>query len=296
MATHSSQTPLNTNHGFIVFDLETDGLIHKSGYGETMIPQILQIGFAPLEKLAHKMNVTSYYAQPMNPTEFLDKLSKTHMLQKYYIGYNYGYYSLKTGEKVKANPLRICIDNLIAWKKYYYKDQPVFLIAHHGIKFDKVVFEYNLNKLNLQDYFESKMNLVGWIDSLQLIRELPDILRELGYGLPREMTESEKWVIIKKNTPFSLSNLILALAKRYAELTAVQTKLEWPIFDLSLQRSKEEEEWQHYFTKESMIHSYRILISKLNPHNASDDVMALVCILHHLNLYPKIKKMVLEML
>ena len=263
------------------------------------MPQILQLGFAPLEKLAHPMNVVSYYTQPTDVKEFQLNLRKTPILQDTYRGFSDGHYLVKGTEesevkKIQAFSLKECMNKFISWKRKLYRDKPVFLIAHNGIRFDKVVLDYNLLKLDLLEHMQSELNLVGWIDSLQVIRELPDILLLLGYGLPRKMTQSDVIYITKHEQPFGLGKLMKALGSRYEEISAAQKKLEWPIFDLSLlKRSKEEEEWQHYFSKEAMIHSYKFLVHKLTLHRSADDVMALVCILHQLNLYPSFKKMAL---
>ena len=286
--------PVETQYGFIVIDLETDGLI-----GAITIPQILQIGFAPLEKLAHPMNVVSFYTQPIDPIVFHDNLKQTPILQRFYAKYDHGHFFVKTpgdsqASKVEAITLYDGIKRLIAWKRQLYRDRPVFFVAHNGIRFDKVVLEHNLSKLNFLDSFQAEINLVGWIDSLQVIRELPDIINVLGYTFPQELSVSERLAQAMRLKPFGLGNLIQALAKRYNELTAAaaQNKLEWPIFKLSfLGRSEEQDEWLHYFTKEAMIHSYRSLVKKLTLHRSADDVMALVCILHLLNLYPTFKQM-----
>ena len=299
MATYS--VPKVAAHGFIVIDLETDGLIPstRDADNNNKMPQILQIGFAPLEKLAHPMNVVSYYTQPIDTEEFLFNRSKTPILQKMYKGYSYGHYSVKdtnTSEvkNIQAYSLKDCVNKFIAWKQKLYGDQPVFLVAHNGIRFDKVILDYNLLKQDLLTYMQSELNLVGWIDSLQVIRELPNILILLGYGLPRKMTQSDFIYIIKHEQPFGLGKLMKALCASYEELGVAQKKLEWPIFDLSLlQRSEEDEEWQHYFSKEAMIHSYKFLVHKLTLHRSADDVMALICIIHQLNLYPLFKKMAL---
>ena len=298
MATNSVPTPLDAAHGFIVIDLETDGLIPNTRNADnSKIPQILELGFAQLEKLAHPLNVVSYYTQPIDTEGFLYNLSKQPFLQAMYKGYNCGHYLVKDSkesevQKIEAITLKDCVNKLIAWKRKMYGGRPVFLIAHNGIRFDKVVLDYNLLKLDLLTYMQSELNLVGWIDSLQVIRELPNILILLGYGLPREMTQSDFTYIKKHEQPFGLGKLIKALCARYDEVGAAQEKLEWPIFDLSLlQRSKEEEEWQHYFSKQAMIHSYKFLSRKLTLHRSTDDVMALVCILQQLNLYPQFKRM-----
>ena len=293
MATRLPQ--VETAHGFIVFDLETDGLIGRPKFAE--IPQILQIGFAPLEKLAHPMNVVSFYTQPIDPVAFHYNLKQTQMLQNNYIAYRHGTYYVKTPgdsqtHKVDAVTLKEGIEKFIAWKEKLYKDLPVFFIAHNGIKFDKVVLEHNLRILNLLDYFQAKINLVGWIDSLQVIRELPDILNVLGYAFPQDLSPPDKISLVKRLKPFGLGNLIQALTKRYSQLTTSHNKLEWPIFKLALLgRSEENDRWLHYFTKEAMIHTYRSLLKKLTLHRSSDDVMALLCILHILNLYPTFKQM-----
>ena len=296
MATHFPS--VETAYGFIVFDLETDGLITNTIFGgASAIPQILQIGFAPLEKLAHPMNVVSFYTQPIDPVAFHQNLKQIQILQKLYIEYRDGHFYVKTPggsqtSKVEAITLKDAIDKFIEWKRKMYRDRQVFFIAHNGIKFDKVVLEHNLSKLNLLDHFQGKINLVGWVDSLQVIRELPNIIQVLGYTFPKELSVLDRMSQVMRLKPFGLGNLIQALSKRYSELTKAQNKLEWPIFKLSLlERSEESDEWLHYFTKEAMIHSYRSLVKKLTLHRSSDDVMALVCILHLLNLYPTFKQM-----
>ena len=281
--------------GFIVIDLETDGLITESKImGEDLyIPQILQIGFAPLEKLAHPMNTVSFYTQPTDPGAFRNTLKKCAYLQKFYTNYSHGCYYLKSetglAKRVEAVSLDEGASKLVLWKKKIYKDRRVYFVAHNALRFDKLILDFQLDNLNLLESFISQMNFAGWIDSLPTIRSIPNVLQVLRHPCPADMTESAKLWFIKKEKPFTLDKLVQMLARRYSELS--DAKLQWPIFDLpQLGRGEEEEKWLHYFSRDAMIHTSRMLLKKLTLHRSCDDVMALICIIHHLNLYPKFLK------
>ena len=273
--------------GFIVIDLETDGLISRTKIS-TKIPQILQLGFAALEKLAQKDNTVSFYVQPVDLKALQTKLKTCEYLQKFYISYSEGSYFIKRGGelgiRIGAIPVYDCVNRFIMWKQELYKDRPVYLIAHNAHRFDKTVLEHNLKLLKLFDLFQSQMNIAGWIDSLLVIRRMPNILKVLGYPCATEYDS------ILQNSPFALTNLVEALSRRYDELLKSNCNLKWPVLCLShLKRDEQEERWLHHFSRDVMVCTCRVLLRQLTFHQSSDDVMGLVCILHQLNLYPKFR-------
>lgn len=285
------ETAVTSEAGFIVIDLETDGLIKKSKEICTWIPQILQIGFAPLERLASATTTISFYVEPMDSVAFRMNLKGTPFLQKFYRSYSGGSYLVKregkSDQEVHAIPLITCIDILIRWKQELYKDRPVYFIAHNALKFDKIVLEYNLKKLKMFPSFQSQINFAGWIDSLSIIRGIPNILQVLGY--PYMTEESKKWLIWQER-PFSQGKLIEALSRRYAQLSLSKSSLQWPVLQLSyFQRTEKEEKWLFYFSRDDMIRNCKDVLKELTFHQAGDDVTGLVCILHQLNLYPKFR-------
>ena len=286
-----NKTVGNSEPGFIAVDLETDGLISRTKTLGTYIPQMLQIGFAPLEMLAHKANTVSFYAQPIDSETFRNHLKVNTYLQRFYKSYFNGSYFIKRGRldyKVDAVPIEQCINRFMRWKQEFYKDRPVYLVAHNALKFDKLILEYNLKRLRMFDSFQLQTNVRGWIDSLSIIRSMPNILQILGY--PR-MRKNKRTRFVWKKRSFSLSKLIEALSRRYVQLKRSKSTIRWPIFHLShLHRNEEEEEWLHHFSRELLIRNCRDQLQQLTLHRSSDDVIALVCILQQLNLLPKFRR------
>ena len=193
--------------GFIVLDLETDGLIIKKG-GTVSVPSITQVAFGPLEMVANKAYVTNFYIENDN---FPAKLAKSKFLQTSYKGYDAQekYYIFKHRKRRRAVTFDRALEYLIKWKiKLYGKCKPVFLIAHNAEGFDKIVFEYKLKQIELLEIFRVAMNLIGWIDSLPLIRNLPSVGHVLKFP--------DDTVPHAKEKPFSLSSLVRHLElKKY---------------------------------------------------------------------------------
>ena len=185
--------------GYIVIDLETDGLIRKQG-GVMSVPFITQVAFGPLEMKASKIFITDFYVENSN---FNTRLAETEFLNSRFIKYDdeEKYYILKSDTKRKAVPLQRVMDYMVKWKnKLYGECKPVFLIAHNADGFDKIVLENHLRTLGIFENFKRDLNLSGWIDSLHLIRNIPCIAHILKYPnarLPHPM-----------NRPFSLPSLV----------------------------------------------------------------------------------------
>ena len=286
-----SKPAANLEPGFIVINLGTDGLISKTWFG-TRIPQILQIGFAPLDELAQSANTVSFYTQPVDSEAFNRNLKNNTYLNTFYSSYSEGSYVVKQegmpDHEVDADPLIDCINILVRWKQKLYKNRPVYLIAHNALKYVKVILNYHLEALDLFDSFRFQMNFAGWIDSLLIIRGMPDILIVLGYPL---MTEYDRWKFIQKEWPFALKKLVKALSKQYAKSSKSGSNLKWPVFRLScLDRTEKENEWLHHFSRDVMIHNCRDMLKEIMLHRSHGRVMALVCILQQLNLYPKFRE------
>ena len=188
--------------GFIVIDLETDGLIKKHG-GVVSVPSITQVAFGPLEMRPSKAFITDFYVQNSN---FNTQLAKTDFFKERFIRYDdkEECYILKPDTKRKAVPFQTVTDYMVKWKNSLYGEcKPVFLVAHNADGFDKIVFERQLRMLDIFDDFKRDMNLSGWIDSLHLIRNLPCVAHVLKYPnarLPHSM-----------NKPFSLPSLVKQL-------------------------------------------------------------------------------------
>ena len=185
--------------GYIVLDLETDGLLERK-QDTISTPRIVQVAFGPLEMPANKIYVTNFYVEN---NSFISKLAVTNFLKVRYEGYDVEnkVYTLKNKLKRKAVPLEQVIDYIIKWKeKLYGPHKPIFLISHNAERFDKVVFEHHLKRLELWDRFKSAMHFMGWIDSLHLIRSLPCIGHVLGFP--------EDTVPHPMKKPFSLQNMV----------------------------------------------------------------------------------------
>ena len=193
--------------GFIVIDLETDGLIRKQG-GVMSVPFITQVAFGPLEMKASKIFITDFYVENCN---FNTRLAGTEFLKSRFVKYDdeEKYYILKPDTKRKAVPLQRVTDYMVKWKDTLYgKCKPVFLIAHNADGFDKIVFEHHLRALGIFEDFKRDMKLSGWIDSLYLIRNLPCVAHVLKYPnarLPHPM-----------NRPFSLPSLVKQLNLKHS--------------------------------------------------------------------------------
>ena len=185
--------------GFIVLDLETDGLIRKKE-GVVFVPSITQVAFGPLEMVANKAYVTNFYVEN---DDFPAKLSQSDFLKASYSGYDTEekYYIFKHRKRRRAVPFERVLQYLIKWKRKLYGEcKPIFLIAHNADGFDKIVFEHKLEQLELLKTFHSDINFIGWIDSLPLIRNLPCVGHVLKFPddtVPHPMKK-----------PFSLQSLV----------------------------------------------------------------------------------------
>ncbi|KAI6650210.1 hypothetical protein LOD99_6127 [Oopsacas minuta] len=185
--------------GFIVLDLETDGLLQKRG-GSLRIPSITQVAFGPLEMMPIQIYITNFYV--VND-HFNIKLAASEFLRINYKKYDdkEKCYTLTSNIRRKAVPLERVAEYLVKWKcKMYGESKPVFLIAHNANGFDKIVLEHNLKVRGIFDKFKRDMNLFGWIDSLPLLRNLPcvaQVLRFPGDSVPNPMKR-----------PFSLPYLV----------------------------------------------------------------------------------------
>ena len=193
--------------GFIVLDLETDGLIRKKE-GLVYVPSITQVAFGPLEMIANRAYVTNFYIEN---DHFPAKLANSKFLRTLYRGYDADEkcYIFKHQKVRRAVPFERAIQYLIKWKsKLYGEGKPVFLIAHNAEGFDKIVFEHKLKQIDFLETFRTAMNLIGWIDSLPLIRNLPAVGHVLKFP--------DDTVPHPKEKPFSLSSLVRHLQlKRY---------------------------------------------------------------------------------